>query len=341
MNEMKKMGAAIIGCGAIYGVHADALANSEFAQLLYVVDIKKEKAKRAADKYGCEWETDYTKILDNKDIDVIHICTPHYLHAGMAIEGLKAGKHVLVEKPVAINIEQAMQMSDAVEKYGHFLGVCFQNRYNPTSVKAKEILDSGQLGKILGIKGLVTWYRDRDYYVNSGWRGSFETEGGGVLINQSIHTLDLMQWLGGEIEWIRGSISTKNLDGVIEVEDTADAVIYFKNGARGVFFATNCYTTNSSVEVEIHCQEGILTIRDGELIKNSKGIKEKVVDENNETSPYKSYWGNSHAKLIKDFYKSIQDNDPKSVISVEEGMKSLKMIEGIYRSASTGNKIKI
>jgi len=341
MNKMEKLGAAIIGCGAIHGVHADALTKSEYAKLICVVDIKEDRAKKAADKYGCEWETDYKKVLERKDIDVIHICTPHYLHASMAIEGLKAGKHVLVEKPAAINVEQAKQMMDAEKEYGGFLGVCFQNRYNPTSVKAKEILNSGELGKILGIKGLVTWYRDSEYYLTSGWRGSFETEGGGVLINQSIHTLDLMQWLGGDIEAIVGSVSTKSLADVIEVEDTADAVIYFKNGARGIFYATNCYTNNSAVEIEIHCEKGILNIKDGELIKYSNGIKERIVDENNKTSPYKNYWGNSHAALIRDFYKSIQNNDFSGIISVEEGIKSLKMIDGIYKSASTGNKIKI
>lgn len=338
---MEKVGAAVIGCGAIYGVHADALQESEYAKLLYVVDIREERAKKAADRYSCQWETDYRKILDNKDIQVIHVCTPHHLHAEMAIEGLKAGKHVLVEKPVTINVEQAKLMLKASKKYKGFLGVCFQNRYNPTSVVAKQILDSGELGKILGIKGIVTWSRDKEYYLSSGWRGSFNTEGGGVLINQSIHTLDLMQWFGGDVESIRGSVSTKYLGDAIEVEDTADAVINFKNGARGIFYATNCYTTNSPVELEIHCEKGTLTIRDGELIKSSDGVKQKIVDENNRSSPYKSYWGRSHATLIRHFYEAIRNSDPKGVISVEEGMKSLKIIDGIYKSASTGNRIRI
>ena len=208
---MEKMGAAVIGCGAISGVHADALRESQYAELLCVVDIKEDRAKKAADRYSCQWETDYRKVLDNKDIHVIHVCTPHYLHADMAIEGLKAGKHVLVEKPVAINVEQAKKMLEASKKYKSFLGVCFQNRYNPTSVVAKQILDSGELGKVLGIKGLVTWYRDEEYYSSSGWRGSFDTEGGGVLINQSIHTLDLMQWFGGDIESSKGGVYTKFL----------------------------------------------------------------------------------------------------------------------------------
>ena len=158
-------------------------------------------------------------------------------------------------------------MAQAAKENKRQITINFQNRFNPTSIKAKEIIDSGEMGKIRGVKGLVTWFRDADYYVESGWRGSFQTEGGGVLINQSIHTLDLMRWLVGEVEFIEGHVSTRALKDVIEVEDTAEATLYFKNGARGIFYATNCYTDNSPVEIEIHFDKGTLRIYDDELIK--------------------------------------------------------------------------
>lgn len=336
---MEKFRVAIIGCGAIHRVHADAIMNSELAQLKYVVDIQPDRARASGEKYGCQWYTDYKEMLQKDDIDVVHICTPHYLHAGMTINSVQSGKHVFVEKPVVSHLDQAREVAEEAAKSGCYVGVCFQNRLNPTSVKAKEIIDSGRLGRILGIKGLVTWYRDEAYYRESGWRGFFATEGGGVLINQSIHTLDLMQWLGGGVEAVKGNVATRVLGNTIEVEDTADATLFFRNGARGIFYATNCYTTNSPVEIEVHCEKGTLRIYNGELYMISQGKQTKIIDENREDSPYKSYWGNSHSLAIHRFYQSILHNEPKDFIPVEQGVEAVKIIDAIYKSSSTGNKI--
>lgn len=338
---MERLGVAVIGCGAIHNVHVDAILNNGMGRILWFVDIREERAKASAEKHGAKWCTDYHKALADPEVDVVHICTPHYLHAQMAIDAVNAGKHVFVEKPVAINLEMAQLMGKAAKENNRLITTCFQNRYNPTSVKAKEIIDSGDLGKVVGIKGLVTWYRDADYYTSSGWRGSFATEGGGVLINQSIHTMDLLQWLAGEIEYIQGNVSTRSLRDTIEVEDTADATIYFKNGARGIFYATNCYTDNSPVEIEIHMEKGILRIYNGQLLMIQDGCYQILIDENSETSPYKSYWGKSHDTLIRHFYENIVKGTNKEIIPVEDAMESLKMMDGIYKSSATGNPIKI
>ncbi|MFY9176775.1 MAG: Gfo/Idh/MocA family oxidoreductase [Caldicoprobacterales bacterium] len=338
---MESLGVAIIGCGAIHNVHVDAIKCNGMARLLWFVDIKQERAKLSAEKYGGNWCTDYRKVLEDPEVDVVHICTPHYLHAPMAIDAVNAGKHAFVEKPAATSLDMAKMMAEAAKKTNKKITICFQNRYNPSSIKAKEIIQSGDLGKIIGIKGLVTWYRDPEYYTSSGWRGSFDTEGGGVLINQSIHTLDLMQWLAGEVEYIQGHVATRVLGDVIEVEDTADATLYFKNGARGIFYATNCYTDNSPVEIEIHMEKGKLRIYDGKLEKIWDGKFEVLVDENSDTSPYKSYWGMSHGTLIREFYENLIKEKNKEIIPVEDGMISLQLLDGIYKSSSTGNIIKI
>jgi len=338
---MERFGVAIIGCGAIHNVHVDAIRNNSLGSILWFVDIQEDRAKASAQKYGGNWCTDYRKAIEDPKVDVVHICTPHYLHAQMAIDAVNAGKHAFVEKPVATNLELARLMAQAAKKNNKAITVCFQNRYNPTSIKAKEVIESGELGKIKGIKGLVTWYRDPEYYTSSGWRGRFDTEGGGVLINQSIHTLDLMQWLAGEVEYIQGNVATRVLSDVIEVEDTADATLFFKNGAIGIFYATTCYTDNSPVEIEIHMEKGKLRIYDGKLEKIQDGKFEVLVDENSDVSPYKSYWGMSHSTLIREFYENIMSGNRNELIPVEEGMISLRLIEGIYKSSSTGNKIKI
>ncbi len=337
MTGLEKLKVGIIGCGAISGVHADAIMSSENAVLTAVADIDQDVCKEAAQRYGCTGYTDYYDMIRSEAIDAVHICTPHYLHVPMAIQALKAGKHVMVEKPIAIGVEEAGELIEVAKAAGKHLGVAFQNRYNNTSKQAKALLEKKALGEIKGIKGLVTWYRDEAYYKDSSWRGRHDTEGGGVLINQAIHTLDLMQWFGGEMLAIKGNIDTRMLDTVIEVEDTADATVYYDKGAVGIFYATNCFTTNSSVEIEIHCEKGMLTIKDGELTKVCDGKKEMVVDDHHD-GKYKSYWGDSHKKLIESFYKGIITDDETYYVTGEQSICALEMIKGIYASAKTGKK---
>jgi len=338
VDFVNKLNAAIIGCGAIHDLHADGIINSGIGKIAAVVDIDEEKAKQAALKYDCEYYFDYHDVLKNEDVDVIHICTPHYLHAPMAIDAMNAQKHVLVEKPLALNTEQAYKMIETSDKNDVYFGIAYQNRYNNTSLKLQEVLKSGVLGKIKGLKGIVTWHRTVPYYEESGWRGKYETEGGGVMINQAIHTLDLMQWFGGQVEAVKGHIDTRVLNGIIEVEDTADATLYFKNGAVGIFYATNCYTTNSPVEIEVHCENGTLSIMNNELILSQDG-KTQCLTADRHNSPYKSYWGVSHAKLIYHFYNSIVQQLKNDYIHGKEGVEALKIIEGIHASSVTGEKI--
>jgi UDP-N-acetyl-2-amino-2-deoxyglucuronate dehydrogenase len=330
---MIKIRAAIIGCGNIYKNHANALFNSEFAELVAVVDIDEKRVKAAAGEYNCTYYTDYKKMLEDETIDVVHICTPHYLHSVMAIDSMNAGKHVLVEKPMDISIEKAYEMIEAKNKSGKHLGVAFQNRYNDSSIEAKKILCSGSLGEIKGIKAIITWNRDKNYYLSDEWRGKWNTEGGGALINQSIHDLDLIQWFGGEIQSIKGNVDLRVLNDVIEVEDTADATIRFKNGAVGIFYATNCYSTNSSVLIEIHLEKGILRLSDGELYLIQDGEKKLLCYDKAPDSEGKCYWGAGHKKMIKKFYESIRNNSRDGYVTAEESIKSLKMIDEIYKSS--------
>ncbi len=329
-----KIKAAIIGCGTIFGVHADAIAKNENTELVCVVDIDAKKAKEAANRYNCKYYADYIQMLDIEDIDVVHICTPHYLHAPMAIEAMKKGKHVLTEKPIAISVDDAHEMIKVSGETEKILGICFQNRYNETSLKIKEVLESGKVGKVIGIKGLVTWNRSREYYTKSNWKGTWEKEGGGVLINQAIHTLDLLQWFAGEIDSLKAQVDISLLEGIIEVEDTAHAAIKFNNGAIGIFYSTNCYPADSPVEIEIICEEATIKLC-GELTINYGNGKVETINEIDKKTGYKSYWGCSHERLINDYYEKIINGD-KFPISGEEAIKSIKIINSIYKSSETG-----
>ena len=328
------MKAAIIGCGNIHGFHAEGIKKSGFAELAAVADIDAGRSGASAARYGCDFYTDYREVLKNPEIDAVHICTPHYLHAPMAIDAMRMGKHVLVEKPMAISSSDAVEMTKVSRETGKQICVCFQNRYNATSLKIKEMLDSGQLGTATGARAFVTWNRGAAYYAGGAWRGTWKEEGGGVLINQAIHTLDLLQWFLGDIAGIKGSYDTKLLKDVIEVEDTAEAVIKFKSGAVALFYATNCYVTDSPILLEVICEKAKLTLEEKLTITYKDGSTE-VVTENDKATGEKAYWGCGHEALIRDFYDSLIKGR-ELFVDGTRGITALRMIEGIYRSVKTG-----
>jgi len=332
---MEKLKSAIIGCGNIYKVHADALQKLESAELKYVVDIREERARNAANKYNCDYIIEYEELLE-KDIDVVHICTPHFLHSPMALKFLEAEINVFVEKPLAINYNEGKEIIRSLENSVARLGVCFQNRFNNNNKEAKQILEEGLLGRIKGIKGFVTWHRNQDYYLKDDWKGFYATEGGGVLINQAIHTLDLMQWFGGSVDAVKGNVDTRVLNEAIEVEDTAEATLYFANGAVGIFYATNTFSQNSPIEIVIDCEKGSLRLYDDQLIV-TESEKSKSIISNNK-GKYKSYWGNSHYKIINNFYQDVINGNYNNTVTAAEALKTLELIKNINQSARSQKK---
>lgn len=339
MTMQEPIGAAVVGCGAIFPLHAGAVQQLKGVQLKVVVDSDPAKAEEAATPYSCEAATDYLTLLDRDDIQVVHLCTPHHLHAEMAAQLLRAGKHVLTEKPLAHHLEAAESVLAEARLSEAQLGVVFQNRYNASSQKIREFLESKTLGRLICLKGIVTWHRDEAYYADSPWRGRWSTEGGGVLINQAIHTLDLLQWFGGEVVSVQGSVTADALGDVIEVEDTAHASLRFKDGARGLFYATNAYLTNTPVELELVFEGGTLHQRNENLYLTRDGHESLVCEPPanlNDAGQIvgKSYWGSSHRLLIADFYDHVRSGT-RFAIGAEEGLKTLRLIAELYRSSRT------
>lgn len=334
-----QIGAAIVGAGAISTVHAESIARLNGAQLKLVVDNDPAKAAQAAEKYHCEAGSGFQTLLQREDIQVVHLCTPHHLHAGMAIDLLRSGKHVLTEKPMAHHLQAAEALLQETGQSSAQLGIAFQNRYNASSREIRNIIDNGTLGRLLGLKGIVTWQREPAYYTSSPWRGRWATEGGGVLINQAIHTLDLLQWFGGEVISIEGSASTDALGAVIEVEDTAHAHIRFANGARALFYATNAYVSNSPVELELVFEQGVLRQRNDCLHLVRQGTETLLceppatLDEQGLITG-KSYWGISHQLLIEDFYDHVRSGT-RFPIHAGEGIKTMRLIADLYASSQT------
>lgn len=330
---MDKLRTCIVGNGNISRVHIESLLKNENTKIVGVCDIIKERADSAAEKTGTRAFYDFDEMLNWGDFDVLHICTPHYLHAPMAVKAMNAGKHVLIEKPLAMTYSDAVKTGETAKKNGVYLGVCYQNRYNPSSVKIKEIIDSKELGTVTGIKGSVAWNRDMTYYSRDNWHGTLKYEGGGVLINQAIHTLDLITWLcpGNPVKTV-GSVSQKRLKGLVETEDTADALITFDSGVNALFYASLCYSSDSPVEIQIDCEKGrILFNGDVFVFRDSQPT---------EIIPFrikkgeKAYWGDGHTLLINDFYNSIINNIPFKVDG-KEGLNALKIISDIYAQNRT------
>lgn len=328
---MAVLRAAVIGCGNISRSHFNAIAANDSIVLTAVCDNQRDRADKNAEKYGCRAFYSLGDLLVCGEFDVLHICTPHYLHAEMAVAAMKAGKDVLSEKPMAMNMREAETIIKTADETGRNYGVCFQNRYNPSSLKMKELLGSGRLGKVLGAKGIVCWDRDENYYLADEWRGKKATEGGGVLINQSIHTLDLLQWLvGSRVTEVRSSISTKRLADFIEVEDTADMLLFFEDGQRAVFFATICGVGNDPVCLDMICENGKIRLGEKLIISYADG-QEEVLDIDR-ISGAKSYWGTGHTALIADYYDCVSTGRHFE-IDAREASKTIEILDKVYCNA--------
>lgn len=239
---------AVIGLGDVSGIHLEAIRNSSEAELVAVCDIDESRKEAAPD---VNFYTDYLEMLDKEDLDCVHVCLPHYLHFPVTKACVEKGIHVYLEKPMTKDVYEGVELVEFCRKHPNVkVCVSLQNRFNDSFVEMQRIIDSEELGKVVGIKGLVVWNRPKAYYDVKPWRGLMKYAGGGVMINQAIHTMDQMQVIGGEIESIRGTVDQLVNYGY-EVEDTATAHIRFKSGATGVFFATTTYTNNSSVELQV------------------------------------------------------------------------------------------
>lgn len=328
MRSVLMLNVAVIGLGAVSNVHIPAIHTSKSAQLVAVCDSNESLEKEIPD---VPFYTDYETMLENEDLDVVHICLPHHLHLPVTKACVEKGIHVYLEKPLAKDLQEAKALVELEQAHPEIkICVSLQNRYNETVEELLKITKQNKYGDLLGVKGIVSWFRPKSYYEAQPWRGELDLAGGGVMINQSIHTLDLLQVFGGEMTSIRGSVD-QLLDYDIEVEDTATARIEFENGATGLFFATIANSNNSSVELEVTYDKATFTIKDSILVKEEQGIKETIIEDN--TLPgTKFYYGASHAKLINHFYNCIIA-DQNDYVHAQEALTSMEMIALIQESS--------
>ena len=328
--------AAVIGCGVISQIHIPVLMGMEDVDLVAVCDI--DPAKKPDLPGTVRFYTDYRELLEKEHPDVVHICLPHYLHYPVSRFFADNGVHVFCEKPAArdsYELEQFIAVEDAHPELK--MGICFQNRFNDTSLKLCELVQSGEYGKILGAYAANPWYRDQQYYNNGTWRGDFKLAGGGCMINQAIHLIDLMGLVCGPVKSLKGA-SLNLLDLAIDVEDTAVAKLDFENGARGVFFATLANSYNAGPFLEIRMEKAIFQIDSRKLYQLDETGERKMIVEDRALEGSKFYYGSSHGRLIRRFYDAILQNTD-DYVHVKDARLSNQVIDAIVRSGVIGKEI--
>jgi predicted dehydrogenase len=322
----------VVGCGDISSVHLAAIGDIDGAELVGVCDADGDRAEATAAAHGVPAYTEYERMFAALKPDVAHICTPHDQHAPVAIDGIDCGIHVVLEKPVANTLVQAQRVLDASRARPDVkVAVCYQNRYNRAAQEAHRLIAGGHLGAVRGASASVAWHRTPEYYGRAPWRGQRARSGGGVLINQAIHTLDLLQWFLGPVANVGSRIGTFALGDVVDVEDTAQLVMDHENGSRSVLFATVANTVDSPVTIEIDTEHARLLIR-GDLLVTYADGRTEVVEERRATPTGRAYWGVSHELLLADFYGTLDDPEP-FWIGPAEGMASLAVLDQVYRDA--------
>ena len=326
---------AVIGLGGISKVHISSITSLSNVKLVAVCDNDIEKKASAPE--GAVFYTDYEELLRKEKIDIVHICLPHFLHYPVAKKAAEAGVNIFAEKPLAMNAKEGGEYCKLENAHNVKICLCFQNRLNDTSQTLYNLLRKGEYGKITGVRGSVAWYRPKEYYEAGPWRSLMAEAGGGCMINQAIHTMDLMQYFAGSpIVSVKGSIG-QVLDYGIEVEDTATGRINFENGALGLFTASVANYTDENVELSVRCEKADFVLRAKKLFIVKEGIEELLVEDSSMFAG-KQVYGPSHIRLIEQFYKAVETGGT-DYIHPEEGMPSLMMIDAIRESSATGKAV--
>ncbi len=338
---MKKLRFGVMGAGNIAPLHALAIQALPEAELVAVATRNAERGQAFVEKYGGLWQPDYAELLQRPDVDVVAICTPHDLHAPLAIAAAQAGKHVLCEKPLARTTAECDAMIAACERAGVLLGVIFQSRYEPLALQLKRLIDEGALGRIVWNSANTIWYRTDDYYRSGPWRGTWAHEGGGVLINQAIHAIDLLLWLTGMPD--RVTAQTRTLNHAIEVEDGAIATLEYADHRLGLIQATTAAYPGYSERLEVYGTRGSAIYHKGE-----GRLEWHVLDPREDhvlTADISSGAANpmdisaaGHAAVFQDFAQALRVGR-QPAIDGHAGRCSVAVVEAIYRAAQSGTTV--
>lgn len=333
---MQELRFGIIGCGRIAQRHAEHIKSR--GRLVAICDIVKEKADAMA--AGTQAKPYYSVedfLAGGESMDIISICSPNGLHASHTISALKAGHHVLCEKPMALSVYDCGEMIKAAERVNKRLFAIKQNRFNPPVEAVKKIMDDGRLGKIYSVQLNCFWNRNPDYYHNS-WKGTMKLDGG-TLYTQFSHFIDLLYWMIGDVKQVKAMMANYAHQGIIEFEDTGVIILEFFNGAIGTInYTVNSYGKNMEGSLSIFAEKGTVKIGGQYLneleYQNIEGFRIEDLPQGNKPNNYGTYMGSmsNHDKVYDNLVEVLQKNGAISTSSFE-GLKTVEIIEKIYREA--------
>ncbi len=356
-NMSTRYRVGIIGVGAISEMHARALGDLDNAKLVAASCRTEEKGTTFAKQYGCKWYANYEDLYDEVKPDVVTICTPSGAHLEPTVAAAQRGIHVLCEKPLEINLERAEQMIQAAEAAGIKLGGIFPQRFNPVVRMVFDVARAGRFGHLVVAVAYVPWWRDDDYYAPSRWQGTLAMDGGGALINQSIHSIDAIQWIAaaagaGPVRSVFGLASKLgHPSDLIEVEDMAVACLQFEKGALGNIVASTAMWPGNAARIHISGRDGTVEVHDQRLVTWSfreetpedEQIRQQFgsgLAEGGASDPMAIDYSN-HTRNIADFLRSVDSDDHPLSIDGREACRALATIRGIYESVERRQAIQL
>lgn len=334
MGDPVKFG--LIGCGIIANNHAAAIAACPGAELAAVADIVPEKARAFAEAHGVPSAyADNAELLARDDIAVVSVCVPSGLHATIAIEAMRAGKHVLCEKPLDIRRDRMAAMIAAARETGMQLGAVYQRRFTPMVQAAKAALDQGQLGRLVLGDALLKYHRSAEYYRSGDWRATWEWDGGGALMNQGVHGVDVLQWLMGDV--VQVSARTATLVHDIVVEDTAVAAVEFANGALGVIAGATSLYPEQPTRISVHGERGSLVFSDRTVEHWTTAGQDRTQEM--AATPGLDF-AQGHRPFI-DNMVAVARGEAEVLVPAEEARKAVDVILAIYESNRRGEPVAV
>lgn len=341
MSQKDVLKLGLVGCGTISGTHAEAIGNTELGRLVAAHSRTEANLDPFCKQFDVRGYTDYEQFL-NSDIDIAVICTPTGTHLDYGMKAVEAGKHLIVEKPIEVTLERGQKLIRACKENDVKLAVIYQNRFIDEVRKMKEVLENEKLGKPVMVDASVKWFRDQEYYDSGGWRGTLSLDGGGALINQAVHTVDLMLWMCGDVESVKAYTDTLTHERM-EGEDNAVAAVRFENGAIGVFKASTSVVPAQPRKIEIHCEHGTAVLDGDTFMILEESNQDEVQDSGTATgasSPMEGMTGSNHQKQYEQILSAfLEDREP--VVSGKESLKSLAFVRAVYESAEQQRAVKL